>query len=633
MRYKKAKFFGNHVKYMIIFHLLIIAVIFNSKSIFANQNHFLENNYQKKEYRIPMRDGKKLFTAVYSPKNISSSYPILLWRTPYSAGPYGEDKYVTFRRETWHHFAKEGYIIVFQDVRGRFMSEGEYVNMRPYTLNKEDRNDVDESSDTYDTIDWLVKNIPNNNGKVGMWGISYPGFYAAMGAIDAHPALKAVSPQGPIADWFVGDDLHHNGAFALAQIFPGIFWFRIERSGLTTEWPESFRFPTPDGYHFYLEMGALLNANLKYIQNKSQYWNNIMIHGTYDKYWKSRNLLPNLRNIQPAMMIVGGWFDAENLYGTLQTYQAIEKYNPNSYNILVMGPWYHGGWVRSDGSKLGNISFEEKTGTFFVKNIELPFFNHFLKGNRNLNLPEAYVFETGSNLWKTYRKWPPKSIRRKKLYLHRNHSISYKKPVLEGNFFHEFVSGPAKPVPFTAEITTGIPKSYMVEDQRFSASRPDVLVYQSTNIKKEGTIVGPIEVDLYVSTTGTDSDWVVKVIDCFPDNLPTTEKVVMGGYQMLIRADIMRGKFRNSLEIPQPMNPNTVSRIRFTLNDVNHKFKKGHRIMIHIQSSWFPLFDRNPQKYIDIYSAKDNDFQKAIHRVYLSWKYPSCIIVNFLDEK
>jgi putative CocE/NonD family hydrolase len=593
---------------------------------------YLEKHYTKKEYRIPMRDGIKLFTAVYSPKDTTTTYPMLIRRTPYSVGAYGEDKYVKYRTKPWHHFAEEGYIIVFQDVRGRFMSEGEFVNMRPYISNKKKNKDVDETSDTYDTIEWLVNHIPNHNNKVGLWGISYPGFYASMGAIDAHPALKAVSPQASIADWFTGDDFHHKGAFSLALGFPFFSVFGIPRQKLVSQWPKEFDFATPDGYQFYLDMGPLKNANKKYLHGKIPFWNHIMAHGTYDESWKARNILPNLRNIKPAIMVVGGWFDAENAYGSLNTYKAIEQNNPGIINILVMGPWFHGGWVRSDGSKLGDISFGSKTGEYYIKNIELPFFNYYLKDKGEFNLPEAYVFETGTNQWKTYSQWPPLNINRKKLYLGQNHSLSFSPPSNSENLFHQYISDPAKPVPFTSEITTRIPRKYMVEDQRFAATRPDVPVYKSEWLDKDITIVGPITADLFVSTTGTDSDWVVKLIDVFPDDTPGTENAVLGGYQMLLRGEILRGKFRNSYEKPEPIEPGKITHIKFTMNDVNHTFKKGHRIMVHIQSSWFPLFDRNPQKFVDIYNADESDFQIATQRIYFSSQYPSGLILNVLEQ-
>jgi putative CocE/NonD family hydrolase len=612
--------------------ILSLVLFFCVLTACAGDLTYLEKHYTKKEYRIPMRDGIKLFTVVYSPKDTTTTYPMLIRRTPYSTGAYGEDKYVKRRTKSWQHLAEEGYIFVFQDVRGRFMSEGEYVNMRPYIPNKKDNKDIDETSDTYDTIEWLVNHIPNHNNKVGLWGISYPGFYASMGAIDAHPALKAVSPQAPISNWFARDDFHHNGAFTLALGFPFFSTFGIPRTELITQWPARFKFPTPDGYQFYLDMGPLKNANKKYLHGKIPFWNQIMAHGTYDEFWKTRNILPHLRNIKPAVMVVGGWFDTENLYGALHTYQAIEQNNPGIVNILVMGPWFHGGWVRSDGSRLGDISFGAKTGEYYIKNIELPFFNYYLKDKGEFNLPEAYVFETGTNKWKTYSHWPPKNINREKLYLGQNHSLSFSSPSNTENLYHQYISDPAKPVPFTPEITTDIPRRYMVEDQRFASTRPDVLVYKSEKLKEDITIAGPITADLFVSTTGTDSDWVVKLIDVLPEDRPRIKKVVLGGYQILLRGEILRGKFRNSYEKPEPMEPGEITHIKFTMNDVNHTFQKGHRIMVQIQSSWFPLFDRNPQKFVDVYHADESDFQIAMQRVYFSSQYPSGLILNVLEH-
>lgn len=618
---KPQNFFRNFALIFVMFFLFITG--------FTQENLFLENNYVKKEYRIPMRDGKTLFTAVYSPKNADVKYPILLWRTPYSLDQYGEDKYMRYNRNTWHHLAKEGYIIVFQDVRGRFMSEGDYLHMRPQNSNKKDGKNINESTDAYDTIDWLVKNVPNNNGKVGIWGISYPGFYAALGAVNAHPALKAVSPQAPIADWFTGDDLHHNGAFSLASNFSFFYVFRVPHDGFQTTWLPLFDFPTEDGYKFFLELGPVKNVNEKYYKNKTPFWNKIMEHGTYDNFWQSRNSLKYLTNIKPAIMVVGGWFDLENLYGALQTYKAIEKNSPAANNILVMGPWFHGGWVRSDGSSIGNISFGSKTGEFYVNNIELPFFNYHLKDKGKLNLPEAHVFETGSNTWRKYDKWPPETIETKKLYFGSDKVLSFNIPPSGDEKYDEYISDPANPVPLTAEITTDVPRPFMVEDQRFVSDRPDVLVYSTGILKEDLTVSGPVTADLYVSTSGTDCDWVVKLIDVFPDGNRSAAQHLKG-YQMLVRGEIMRSKFRNSFENPEPMKPGEITHIKFNLNDVNHTFLKGHKIMVQIQSSWFPWFDRNPQKFTDIYSADEKDFQKAEQRIYFSKDSPSGIYINVL---
>lgn len=617
-----------------VFHLFFSLCFFLIYNTACTQNsNYLKENYIKQEHRIPMRDGVTLFTEVLIPKDDSQKYPILMTRTPYTVDAYGPDNFPMRRLHEWKHLAEDKFIFVLQDVRGRFMSEGEFINMRPYIVNKKSSSDIDETTDTYDTIEWLIHNIPNNNGNLGIWGISYPGFYSAMSTIDAHPALKAVSPQAPIADWFVGDDVHHNGAMALSSLFR--FWPAMKsQTELTTQWPAQFEFPTPDGYQFFLDMGPLPNANEKYFHGEIPFWNDIMKHGTYDEFWQSRSSLPHFKNIKPAVMTVGGWFDAENCFGALQTYQAIENNNPDAYNILIEGPWYHGGWTRADGSFLGNIQFESKTGEFYKQNIELPFFKHFLKNEGELDLPEAYTFVTGSNEWRKHDVWPPQNMESKRLFFQENGVINFEEPTIL-NAYDEYISDPNKPVPFTAQIQTGMPREYMVEDQRFVTSRTDVLVYETQILDEDITIVGPITADLFVSTSGTDSDWIIKLIDVYPDdapdNIPNPCDVRMGGFQMMLRGDIMRGKFRNSFENPEPMVSNQVTQIKFTLNDVYHTFLKGHKIMVQIQSSWFPLFDRNPQKFVDIYNATEKDFQKATQRVYRSRDYSSNLMVNIIE--
>ncbi len=599
--------------------LLCLALITVPPPLQAQQTFDLKAAYTKSEHMIAMRDGVKLFTAVYSPKDGSQKYPILLCRTPYSCAPYGPDKY----KETIGPsplFAKEGYIVVYQDVRGAWMSEGIYVNMRPQN-DKKGPKDIDESSDTYDTIDWLVKNVPNNNGRVGMWGISYPGFYAAVGTIDAHPALKAASPQAPIADWFIGDDFHHNGALFLPHAFNFFSSFGRPRPKPTAFADDSrFNHGTTDGYKFFLEMGPLANGDKKYFHGNIAYWNEMMEHPNYDSWWQARNTLPHLKNIKPAVMTVGGWFDAEDLFGALNTYKSVEKQSPGAYNILVMGPWFHGGWARGDGEGLGDVRFGAKTSVFYRENIELPFFNYYLKDKGALKLPEAYVFETGSNKWKTYDQWPPANARTQNLYFNANGKLSFTEPS-DSNSFDEYVSDPARPVPFINNIAIGMTREYMVDDQRFAARRPDVLVYQTDVLTEDITVAGPLTASLLVSTSGTDSDFVVKLIDVYPDNAPDNQPnlgMKMGGYQMLIRGEPMRAKFRNSFEKPEAMTPNKAERIGYAMPDVNHTFMKGHRVMVQIQSSWFPLVDRNPQKFVNIYTAKESDFQKATQRVYRS---------------
>ena len=595
--------------------------------LWAQQGDSVRADYTKQEFRIRMRDGKKLFTVVYRPRDTSRTYPIMLNRTPYSVAPYGVDQ-LPLSLGPSDELAEEGFIFAYQDVRGSMMSEGEFINMTPYNPDKKGPGDIDESTDAYDTIDWLVKNIANNSGKVGMWGISYPGFYAAAGMIDAHPALKAVSPQAPIADWFVGDDFHHNGAFYLAHAFGFLSSFGYPRPGLTAQFHSAFEFPTPDGYDFFLKMGALSEINEKYLKNKVPFWNEILRHGNYDDFWQARNLRPHLKNIKPAVMTVGGWFDAEDLFGTLQVYRSVEASSPGAYNILVMGPWYHGAWARSGGDTLGNLRFGSDTSLFYRKEIEFPFFMHFLKGRDSLNLPEAYVFATGNNEWQKKDQWPPAGTRPRNLYFQANEKLSWNQdPEDAASPFDEYVSDPAKPIPYTLETNTRMTREYMVDDQRFASRRPDVLTYATEELKRDLTVAGPVAPRLSVSTSGTDSDFIVKLIDVYPDNTPDQ----MGGFQQLVRGEAFRGKYRNSFTNPEPFVPGEVAKIEYQMPDIFHTFRKGHRIMVQIQSTWFPLIDRNPQQFLDIYRAEKTDFRKATQRIYRSRHDPSYITIYQME--
>ncbi len=590
----------------------------------AQETYNVKDHYTKHEYQVVMRDGVKLFTSVYVPKDASQKYPMMMQRTPYSVAPYGPDAY---RPQLGPSplFAKEGFIFVFQDVRGRNMSEGEFAWMRPYKPKKASANDTDETTDTWDTIEWLLKNIPNNNGRVGMWGISYPGHYAAQALIDPHPALKAVSPQAPMADNWLGDDMHHNGALFLPHAFNFIINFGRPRTGPGVAQFSRFDHGTNDGYQFFLEMGALPNAQ-KYMKNENKYWNEWMEHGDYDEYWQAQNVPQHLKKVTPAVMTVGGWFDAEDVQGPLWIYREIEKNNPKAWNVLVEGPWCHGCWSRRDGSALGGVKFGSNTSAFYQQNIEFPFFIYFLKDKGEMKLPEAYVFESGSNTWKTYESWPPKNVVEKSIYLHANGKLSFDPPKAVSGY-DEYVSDPNKPVPHLNRISPDMTYEYMTDDQRFSARRTDVLVYQSDVLTEDVTISGEILSDLYVSTSGTDSDFIVKLVDVYPTR---AQQEPMDGYQMLVRGEPMRAKYRKSWSKPEPMKPNEVTHVPFAMPDVNHTFKKGHRIMIHIQSSWFPLVDRNPQKFVNIYKAKDEDFQKATQRIYRSSKYATRLKINVL---
>jgi putative CocE/NonD family hydrolase len=583
-------------------------------------------SYTKYEYRIPMRDGARLFTSVYVPKDRSSNYPILLCRTPYSVEPYGADAYKSDIGPS-ALFAGEGYIIVYQDVRGRWMSEGEFVNMRPQRTGKSGPTEIDESTDTFDTIDWLVKNIPGNNGKVGQWGISYPGFYTAAGMIDAHPALKAVSPQAPIADWFAGDDWHHNGALFLPHAFDFFAFFGHPRPEPSKTAPkERFDYGTPDGYAFYLELGPLANIDKKHFKGDVPFWTEMLQHANYDDFWAARNLRPHLKDIRPAVLTVGGWFDAENLYGALEVYKSVEASSPRATNVLVMGPWLHGGWSRGDGSSLGPIAFNANTSAHFREQIEFPFFQYYLKGKGSPNFSEARVFETGTNQWREFDAWPPRKTRPRSLFLGATGRLGFEPPEDHGDgAFDEYISDPAHPVPFVEQVTSKMTGDYMIQDQRFASRRPDVLAYQSEVLTEDLTLVGPIQVRFFVSTSGTDSDWVVKLIDVYPGDFggASPTNAPLGGYQQLVRGDVMRGKFRNSLISPEPFVPGEPTPLNFRLNDIAHTFRTGHRLMIQVQSTWFPLVDRNPQTFVDISTAKESDFQKATQRVYRSQDRPS----------
>ncbi|MEP6946090.1 MAG: CocE/NonD family hydrolase [Acidobacteriota bacterium] len=604
---------------------------------------YITDNYTKREVMIPVRDGVKLFTSIYEPKDRSQKYPILLNRTPYTVAPYGPDKFKTSLGPD-PLFAKEGYIFVYQDVRGKTMSEGEFQDVRPDIANT-DKTKIDESTDTYDTIDWLVKNVDNNNGRVGTYGISYPGFYTSDGSIDSHPALKACSPQAPVSDWFHGDDMHHNGALFLAQNY----WF-FTGFGQYRPTPNSdFKYikdwkgvrPT-DAYNYFLNAGGLKEVADEYEKNmgvRIKFWDEMMQHPNYDQYWKDRNILPKLKNVGCATMTVGGWYDNEDLYGALQTYQHIERQNPGIFNVLVVGPWDHGGWSRNDGDWLGTAYFEQKTGEYFREKMEVPFFDHFLKDKGDISaIKEVNLFDTGSHEWLGLTNYEPATSTDTALYLTPNGGLSFTMPTGTGGY-DEYVSDPAHPVPYTQKITQNYPRDFMTEDQRFAAMRPDVLTYKSDVLTDDLTVVGSIKPSLVVSSSGTDSDFVVKLIDVFPDDytFPAGVKPPMssawtvfqpGGYEMLLRGEPMPARFRNGFESGVALTPNEPAKLSFTMPGIAHTFKKGHRIMVQIQSTWFPLVARNPQKFVKNYQLSTAaDFQKATERVYTGGKHISEIVL------
>ena len=602
----------------------------------SDRQGYFERHYRKMESMVPMRDGVRLFTQVYSPIDQSERHPIILFRTPYGVSPYGRE----FTRFTMPSllFMKENYILAYQEIRGTFQSEGEFRYFRPYIEDKKTAADVDESSDAYDTVEWLLKTVPGHNGKVGAWGISYPGFTATMASLAAHPAVLAASPQAPMADLYMGDDGLHNGALYLAHYANYVYTMGQARKAPTQESPARLRHPTPDGYSFFLGLGPLKNLTAKVIGATNEVWKETMAHESYDAYWQALSTYPHLHDIKPAILVAGGWYDAEDLSGTLRTYQTIERRQPGLRNSIVMGPWLHSGWNHLAGGSedRGPFAFNG-TRAYFQEKIELPFFNYYLKGKGTLDIPEAVIFETGTDRWRTYSAWPPAEAKERKVFFAAGGRLSLDRMAGPGGRgFDEYPSDPARPVPYTQQITARYYRDYFVEDQRFAATRPDVLVYATEPLAEDVTIAGPIKADLYVSTTGTDADWVVKVIDVYPDDAPDPKpnplNVRMGGYQRLVRGDIFRGKFRTSFEKPEPFVPGRVTRVAFELPDVQHAFLKGHRIMVQVQSSWFPLFDRNPQKFCDIRTADEEDFQKATHRLHRTDEHPSNIEFRVLTN-
>lgn len=602
-----------------------VAITFANAQDFTQDSLYLREHYDQMEYMIPMRDGVKLYTLVYVPKDKSRTYPILLNRTCYNASFYADWK--TYSHPSMY-LVKDKYILAFQDVRGRYMSEGAFDNMRPNIPgnNVSDPKSVDESSDTYDAIDWMVKNIEGNNGKVGMFGISYPGFYTAAAIPDAHPALKASSPQAPVADFFF-DDFHHMGAF-LQSYTAAFAVFGYQKDEPTkANWFEDklmrfFSQPIPDGYAFHLQQGPLKNITEKYHYDNF-FWQQIVEHPNYDAFWQQRNLLPHLKDVKHAVLTVGGWFDAEDLYGPLNIYKTIERTSPSADNVIVMGPWGHGDWARETGQYYHNhIYFGDSLATFYLREIERKFFAYHLKGEGAPDLPEAYMFDTGKKEWKKFEVWPPKDAAPMRLSIAEGGKLLINEPANAQAVF-EYVSDPARPVPYTSQTEglTFTPRRFMSDDQREAAHRTDVLTFETDPFSEEVTVAGEIMARLKVSMTGTDADFVVKVIDVYPPDHPNYDKnpdnIIMGGYQQLVRSEVFRGRFRNSFENPEPFMPNEISEVTFPLQDILHTFKKGHKMMIQIHSTWFPYIDRNPQKYVDnIYEANEDDFVKSIIRVY-----------------
>lgn len=627
--------------YPLIFSLLLLpACLLAQRS--SNEGDFVKDHYDKQEVYIPMRDGIRLYTVIYTPKDKTHPHPFLMERTPYGSGPYGDSVYrhsLGPNRDLMH----ELYIVVYQDVRGRYMSEGQFQEMTPARNDPHNADkkgaaakQTDESSDTWDTVDWLLKNVKNNNGRVGLWGISYPGFYASASLPDAHPAIKAVSPQAPVTDEFIGDDANHNGAFFLLDNFDFDNFFDINRPEPVKNYSGNiFHVEYNDAYRFFLELGPLKNTNKpEYFNNQGKIWNEYLAASTYDTYWKARNIRPHLKNIRPATLVVGGWFDAEDMFGSLRTYEAIEKQTPGNDNHIIMGPWTHGAWAGGSWTKFGILEFGQNLNDYY-RTVETQFFDHYLEDSTVKPLPEATVFETGSNQWKTYTTWPPAETKPVKFLLEPKGGLSPQATSGTGTgstpatAFDEYLSDPAHPVPYIDGIHSGRDNQYIVTDQRFAAARPDVLVYQTEPLTDPLTVTGRLKADIFLSSTGTDADLVVKLIDVMPGN-DEAGGSAPAGYQRLVRAEVFRCKFRNSYERPEALTPGQPAEVAFDINEIAHVFKKGHRIMVQVQSSWFPLVDLNPQTFVNIPTCSESDFQKATIRIYHDAAHPSGITLPVL---
>ncbi len=585
--------------------------------------------YDKREVMIPMRDGARLFTSIYTPKDTSEPYPIMMCRTPYGVRPYG-DKAFKRRLGPSALFTESGFIFVYQDVRGKYMSEGDFVPVRPHNPKKRGKQ-IDESTDSYDTIEWLLKNVPNHNGRVGTWGISAPGFYTTHTTIDAHPALKAASPQAPVTDWWIGDDRHHNGALMLQASFSFVSSYGAVRPKPSTRGAPGFRnYGTNDGYQWYLDQGPLPNFNKRHLKRKNPLWNDLMEHEDYDEWWQARTPLPHLNNVKAATLTVGGFFDAQDLYGPLKTYGAYARKNPGGHHRLVMGPWSHGGWSRGNGDSYQVIKFEKKTGPYYREQIEYPFFAHHLKDAPDPELPTATVFVSGSNEWHQFDHWPPQEVTPSKLFIHEDGDVGFDAPAGPGGF-KQYVSDPANPVPHTPKKVIRRDDRYVVQDQRFAAKRDDVLVFESAPLKEDVTVVGELFAHLYVSTTGTDADFIVKLIDVYPEGEQADDDR-MSGFQFMVRGEIMRAKYRESFEHPKAMTPGKITRVRFDMQDVAHTFLAGHRIMVQVQSTWFPLANRNPQVFVKQYKAPARVYRKARHRIHMTPEHPSHLELSVLPN-
>jgi len=599
----------------------------------------IKARYSKLEVRIPMRDGVKLFTSIYVPRDTAADHPILMDRTPYGVAPYGADAYRTSLGPSGNpKFAAANFIFVYQDARGRYESEGAFTEMTPHKDVKKSATDVDESTDTYDTIEWLVKNVPHNNKRIGIYGTSYPGFYTTASCIDPHPALKACEPGAPMTDLWMGDDLFHNGAFMLGANFD--FYQGFGRTPRNPNLGPDPRYDRPnnggDAYKFFLEMGPIGPGSRKSLPvETAPLWDIVMHHPSYDDYWQARDISRHTKKM-PAMLEVGGYYDAEDLAGPWRTFRGIEKLSPGADNHIAIGPWSHGGWSRGDGNAHGTLRWATSTGPWFRDSVELPFFMHYLANGPTPSLPKVLVYRTGGEKWDRYDAWPPKNSNARSLYLQPGGKLGWEKPPAGAKAFDEYVSDPANPVPVVGRANgSGMPRDYMTGDQRFASKRPDVIVFQTDPLPDDVTISGPVAPVLHVATSGTDADFVVKLIDVFPDDAPNwpadTTGFVVAGYQQLVRGEPFRGRYRRDPAKPVAFVPNQPDSLRFAMPDINHTFKKGHRIMVQLQSSWFPLTDRNPQTFVpNIFEAKPSDFKSATMRVYHTAAQTSRLEVHVL---
>jgi putative CocE/NonD family hydrolase len=575
---------------------------------------------------IPMRDGVKLYTTIYTPKKHNAPLPFVMMRTPYgiaSGGPKALEEYL-------NDLADNGYIFVFQDIRGRHQSEGQFVMLRP-PRDPKNVNAIDEGTDTNDTIDWLLKNVPGHNGRVGMLGVSYPGWLTVMALVDPHPALRAASPQAPPADMFIGDDFHHNGAFRLSYGFEYVARMETDKRN------SNFVFDRYDTFEWYLKLGGLSNVNPRYFKGKMPTWNDFVAHPNYDDFWQKQASAPYLKRVCVPTLHVAGWFDQEDFYGPLKTYELLEQHDKNDQNFLVVGPWNHGGWRSGPGNKLGKVTFDSDTGKHFRAKVQAPFFARHLKDkSTGTNLPEALMFQTGSNKWVEHERWPPKTADTRKLYFHPSGKLAFEPPPQTNASFDEYVSDPAKPVPYRPRpITPTYPgpewQVWMVEDQRFTQYRPDVLTYETDPLAEDVTVAGSLTAHLFAATTGTDCDWIVRLIDVYPEKWKKNPS--MGGFQLLISGEPVRARFRKSFEKPEPVEPGEVNEYTINLHWSHHCFRQGHKIMVQVQSTWFPLIDRNPQKFVpNIFEARDTDFQPARQQVYRSLQYPSAISMQVMKN-